>query len=199
MLEQGPARQTSAGNSADASCLPAFCTGCGKACRYYRLGYPDSCRHPSADILVCSMETSNSPNMALQPDEGRQTNSFPSGGDAGDILPDEIPFGVTRMEYDILRSGEINASKAGRDCCLGFLGSAVIGLIGLITQVEWGAAFRQTRLAPFIWAAVLFAVVLASACGALIQHRNCNRDNRPYYALMARLRRYFEEQDPSSV
>ena len=113
------------------------------------------------------METSDSAKMTSQPDDGNKTTVFPSGREEpGEILPDEIPFGLTRMEYDILRSGEVNASKAGRDCCLGFLGSAVIGLMGLITQVEWSGAFRQARLAPFIWAAVLFALVLASACGA---------------------------------
>jgi hypothetical protein len=164
------------------------------------LGYHDRNGYASAAILVSNMETSESAKTTSQPDGGNKTTVLPSGREEpGEILPDEIPFGLTRMEYDILRSGETNASRAGRDCCLGFLGSAVIGLMGLITQVQWGEAFRQARLAPFIWAGVLFAVAVASACGAFIQHRNCNRDNHPYYALMARLRRYFEEQDPSSV
>ena len=133
--------------------------------------------------------------MPLHPNEEYKPVS-PAREESGEILPDEIPFGLTRMEYQILRSGEINQSKAGRDFCLGSLLSAVIGLLGLIMQLNWSEAFRQARLGPFIWAAVLFGVALASACGALIQHWHGTRDNRPYYALRARLTRYFEEQGP---
>jgi hypothetical protein len=143
---------------------------------------------------------SESANMPLQPNEEYKPGVVaPVREEPGEILPDEIPFGLTRMEYQILRGGEINESRAGRDFCLGSLLSAVTGLLGLIMQVNWGETFRQARLGPFVWAAVLFGVALASAFGALIQHRHGARDNRPYYALMARLTRYFEERDPSNV
>ena len=64
----------------------------------------------------------------------------------GDLLPDEIPFSLTRMEYHVLSVGQNNESRAGRNFSLGFLGSALIGLVALVTQVDWGQAFRQARL-----------------------------------------------------
>jgi hypothetical protein len=114
-------------------------------------------------------------------------------------ISDEIPFTLTRMEYQVLRAGESTESRAGRDLCLGFLGSALIGLVALITEVNWETAFRQARLAPFIWAAVLFAFVLSSACGAVIYQRHYTRNNRAHDALMWRLTQFFEDQDPSSL
>jgi hypothetical protein len=112
----------------------------------------------------------------------------------GDLLPDEIPFSLTRMEYRVLCSGETNESRASRNFFLGLLVSAVLGLAALLAEVDWAQAFRQARPWAFVWAALLFAVVICSACCAAIQHRHSIRDNRPYYALMTRLREYFEEE-----
>lgn len=114
-------------------------------------------------------------------------------------LSDEIPFTLTRMEYQVLRAGEIDESRAGRNFCLGFLGSALIGLLALIMEVNWETAFRQARVLPFIWAAVLFGLVLSSSCGALIYQRHSTRNNQPYESLMWRLTQFFEEQGPSSL
>ena len=156
------------------------------------------------------------PDQSLQVDEG--LTSQPSVGAAatapsaeahisevasersdgfGDLLPDEIPFSLTRMEYRVLCTGEMNESKASRNVFIGLLASAVIGLAAVVTSVDWAAAFHQVRVLPFLWAALLFAVVVCSACCTAIQHRHWMRDNRPYYALMARLRQYFEEDQTS--
>jgi hypothetical protein len=117
-----------------------------------------------------------------------------TGEQGGELLPDEIPFGLTRMEYRILCAGATNESQAGRNLFLGSLASALAGLAALVTEVDWTTAFRQARVAPFVWAALLFGIVLCSAGCAIVQHRHVNRDNRPYYALMSRLREYFEEE-----
>jgi hypothetical protein len=137
---------------------------------------------------------SESTNRPVELHEGPKPRVFSSAQEEpGEMLPDELPFSLTRIEYHTLCAGENNESRAGYNLCLGFLGSALVGLAGLVTQVNWGEAFRQARVAPFIWAALLFGFVLSSACGALIQRQHYTRDGRPYYALMARLRRYFEE------
>jgi hypothetical protein len=98
------------------------------------------------------------------------------------------------MEYRVLCTGETNESKASRNLFLGLFAGALVGLAALIPEVDWPKAFHEVRPWPFLWAALLFAVVICSACCAAIQHRHSNRDNRPYYALMARLRQYFEEE-----
>jgi len=124
------------------------------------------------------------------------TGTYSEINDAGgDLLPDEIPFCLTRMEYRVLCTGEINASKARRNFFLGLLLSSLIGLAAVFTSVDWAAAFHQVHLAPFIWTALLFASVICSICGAAIYHRHSQRDNRPYEALLTRMRQYFLEEE----
>src|SRR5713226_2030447 len=103
-------------------------------------------------------------------------------------LPDENLATLSRVEFQVLRDGEVNEARAGRDLCLGFLGSAAIGFIGLISTVDWNATFHLGRKAPFIWTELLLAIVLASACGALIYHRRYQRtrNNSAYASLIKR-------------
>lgn len=107
--------------------------------------------------------------------------------------PDEILATLSGVEFQVLRDGEVNQARAGRDLCLGFLGSAAIGFIGLIATVDWDAAFHQARKGPFIWTALLFAIILSSACGALIYHRRYGRtsSSSAYADLMKRLANHF--------
>jgi hypothetical protein len=111
-------------------------------------------------------------------------------------LPDENLATLSRVEFKVLQDGEVNEAKVGRDLCLGFLGSAVFGFIGLVATIDWGASFH---LGIFIWPALLFAVVLASACGALIYHRRYTRTlkDSAYSDLMKRLADHFAKQHPS--
>src|SRR6266481_5402621 len=100
--------------------------------------------------------------------------------------PDEILATLSGVEFQVLRDGEVNNAKAGRQLCIGFLGSATMGFIGLIATTDWGAAFQPGR---FIWIAVLFAIILSSAFGALIYHGRYRRtlDKSAYSDLMKRL------------
>jgi|GEM_PF-7072475 len=114
-------------------------------------------------------------------------------------LPDENLATLSRVEFQVLLDGEVNEARAGRDLCLGFLGSAVVGLIGLIATIDWDTAFHQARKAPFIWTELLSAIVLSSACGALIYQRRYTRTrkNSAYSDLMKRLADHFTKQQPS--
>lgn len=107
--------------------------------------------------------------------------------------PDENLATLSRVEYTVLRDGEVNEARAGRDLCLGFLLSATIGFVGLIATIDWDTAFHQSRKAPFIWTAILFAIVLSSACGALIYHSHYERTRKKsaYSDLMTRLADHF--------
>lgn len=111
-------------------------------------------------------------------------------------LPDENLATLSRVEFQVLHDGEVNQTRAGRDLCLGFLGSAAIGFIGLIATTDWDAAFHLGR---FIWIALLFAIAVAAGCGALIYHRRCQRtlNNSAYSDLMKRLAGHFTGQHPT--
>jgi hypothetical protein len=112
--------------------------------------------------------------------------------------PDENLATLRQVEFRVLLDGEVNQARAGRDLCLGFLGSAAIGFIGLIATVDWDTAFHQAHKAPFVWTALLFAIILSSACGTLIYHRRYERTRKTsaYSDLMTRLTEHFAGQDP---
>ncbi len=65
-------------------------------------------------------------------------------------LPDENLATLSTVEFKVLQDGEVNEAKVGRDLCLGFLGSAVFGFIGLVATIDWSAPFH---LGIFIWPA----------------------------------------------
>jgi hypothetical protein len=112
--------------------------------------------------------------------------------------PDENLATLTRMEFQVLRDGELNQARAGRDLCLGFFVSAAIGFVGLIATVDWDMAFRLTRKAPFLWTGLLFAIVVSSVCGALIyqQRARQSRNNSAYSSLLEELGEHFARQRP---
>jgi len=114
--------------------------------------------------------------------------------------PDENLATLSVSEFQILCDGEVNEAKVGRNLCLGFFVSAAIGFVGLFATIDWDAAFHQSRKSPFIWTALLFAIVLASSCGALIYHRRYQRTrgNSAYARLMKRMADSFESQEPPS-
>jgi prepilin signal peptidase PulO-like enzyme (type II secretory pathway) len=79
---------------------------------------------------------------------------------------------------------------------LGILGSAVIGLIGLVATIDWDTAFHQARKTPFVWTALLFAIALASACGALIYQVRYQKTHASsaYSTLIKRLADHFAKR-----
>lgn len=113
-------------------------------------------------------------------------------------LPDENLAMLSRVEFKVLRDGDPNEARAGRDLCLGFLGSAAFGFVGLIATIDWNGAFHLGQRAPFIWTGLLFTMAFASAFGAVIYHRRYKRtlNNSAYSDLMKRLADHFTKQNP---
>lgn len=108
-------------------------------------------------------------------------------------LPDEELAVLRKMEFQVLLDGDIAGARAGRDMFLGFLISGMIGLIGILATTDWGEVFTKGKWGTAIWAAVMFAIVLASAVGAAIcanrQHR-VSQDSA-YSSLISRLQKHF--------
>jgi hypothetical protein len=111
--------------------------------------------------------------------------------------PDENLAILSQMEFQVLIDGEVNNARAGRDLCLGLLGSAVIGLIGLVATVDWDTAFHKTLKAPFFFTLVLCVIAAASCCGAIIQHQSYRhkRNGSAYSSLMKKLTDQFGPRD----
>jgi hypothetical protein len=135
-------------------------------------------------------------NTPAQPPRGPAT--FEAGTLHVERLPDESLALLSRVELQVLRDGEVNEAKAGRDLCLGVLASAAIGLIGMISTIDWDAAFLGRRPAPFIWAAILLAIIAAFGLGAAIYHSRYERTlhHSAYADLMKRLEEHFKKHNP---
>ena len=136
--------------------------------------------------------------MSAPPQPPRDPATFEAGTLHVSRRPDEALATLSRVEFQVLLDGEVNQARAGRDLCLGFFGSAVIGLIGLIATVDWDTTFSKAQKGPLIWAGILFAIIVSSALGALIYHmRYCRtRKDSAYSDLMARLADHFKKPRP---
>jgi len=108
-------------------------------------------------------------------------------------LPDEELAGLRKIEFQLLLDGDIAGARAGRDMFLGFFISGIIGLFGLLATTEWGEVFKSGKWGTAVWAAVMFAIVLASAVGATIcaiQQHKFSKDSA-YSSLIDRLQWHF--------
>jgi len=109
----------------------------------------------------------------------------------------EILATLNRVEFQVFRDGEVSTDRAWRDLCFGLFGSALIGLIGLFSTIDWDQAFHLARKGPFIWTVILFGIVFGSAVGAIICHLRYQRmrTNSAYSGLMIRMEKHFGLED----
>lgn len=106
-------------------------------------------------------------------------------------LPDERVAIVTRMDFEVLKDGEVSEMRGLRDVCIGILGSGLFGLIGLFVTIDW--ATKSVK--PYIWTALMVAIILASFALAIICHHQASlrRGCSAYATLMNRLTKHFSE------
>jgi hypothetical protein len=108
--------------------------------------------------------------------------------------PDEELAGLSKIEFQVLLGGDITSARAGRDLFLGFLISGIIGLAGLLATTNWADVFTKDKWGTAVWAAVMLAIVVASAVGAVIftiRQYKISRDSA-YSNLIVRLKQHFD-------
>jgi hypothetical protein len=118
-------------------------------------------------------------------------------------LPDEELGALTKMDFQVLLAGDKSELKSGRDLCLGFLISGLLGLGSLATTVDWVVVFTKNEWGTALWAVLMLLVVGASASGAFIYGREARRasTDSPYSSLIYRLKKHFgiiPEADPQN-
>ena len=119
------------------------------------------------------------------------------GGMIVSKLPDEPGVPVRRDQFDILCEGGVAEPRASRDVCLGILGAALAGMIGVLATTEWDSVWNTGRRWPFIfWVAILLVMVSGSAVGALIYEvrRRSTKANSPYSRVVAQLTKLYDDQ-----
>jgi hypothetical protein len=85
--------------------------------------------------------------------------------------PDEIGFPLREDEFRILREGDANEARAGRDFCLGSCLTAALGLLGIVATADWVAILQHPRKLPFIVCAAMLGIAAGCGTGSVIYHR----------------------------
>jgi hypothetical protein len=108
-------------------------------------------------------------------------------------LPDEERALLSKVECEVLLDGDIGAARAGRDMFLGFLISGLVGLIGLLATPDWHDVFTNGKWGTAVWVGVMFAIVLASVVGAVINRGRLSKVMREsaYSNVIGRLKKHF--------
>lgn len=119
-------------------------------------------------------------------------NTLLVGNQVIKIQPDEEVVALTEMGFRVLLEGDVGGTRAGRDMCLGFFISGLVGLIGLIAAT-WNDIFSKGEWGWAIWIVVMLAIVAGSAVGAAIcgyRHYKILNDS-PYSNLVTKLKKHF--------
>jgi len=141
-------------------------------------------------------------NASEQSEHSSETDTHGGGGFVAQYSlvqqsPAEVVPTLSRLEFHVLKDGEVSSTRAGRDLCIGISFTGLIGSIGLCFTIDWDASFRLAHWTPFIWTGLLFAITASSAVGALIyglRYSHALKDSA-YSSTMKRLADHFSKQD----
>lgn len=114
--------------------------------------------------------------------------------------PDERLAVLSRMDFAVLKDGEINGPKATRDLCFSVAITGVAGFIGLVATVDWHSALESHRIVPFIWAGMLAVLAISFfsvACFFQIQIKRA-KNSSAYSILIKRLEEDFSRTDQAN-
>jgi hypothetical protein len=110
--------------------------------------------------------------------------------------PDEMAFALREEEFRILCEGEVSASRSNRDVCIGIAFTALVGLIGVLSIVDWASAWNAGHRGWLFWLGILLISLSGATMGALVHHmrlRNVS-DNSAYSRLRQRITDWFGAQ-----
>jgi hypothetical protein len=112
-------------------------------------------------------------------------------------LPDRRHATLSRMDFAVLKDGDVSGIRASRDLCGGIACSGLIGFIGLIAAIDWDAAMRAGHLGSFIWAGTLGVIFASSFAVAVFYQIQIYRANTSsaYSILMKRLEEHFSANE----
>jgi hypothetical protein len=136
-----------------------------------------------------------------EPIHDEEIRGFVAQSSTVDQLPDERLAVLRRMDFAVLKDGEVGGVRATRDLCYGIGATAVVGFIGVVATVDWKAAMKAAQLGPFLWAGVLGVLSLAALGIAIFYHIQIRRirGSSAYSILMKRLEDHFSETNAEST
>jgi hypothetical protein len=131
----------------------------------------------------------SSPQASLR--EGYQVRSM-----VATETPAERTFALGYDEFRNLCDENNGAERAGKDLCLGLCFGALVGLISVISTVDWDTIWMKGRGRFLLCSAVLLAIAAGSAAGATIYWRKMAREDTAYSRLRKKISEFFEPEPP---
>lgn len=111
--------------------------------------------------------------------------------------PNEMGFPLREEEFHVLCEGEVSTARSSRDVCIGVCATALAGLIGVLSTVDWETAWKPEHRSWFLfWLATLLVLVSGSGVGAWIHHSRLRRafEDSPYSRLTKRVIDWFNAE-----
>jgi hypothetical protein len=133
---------------------------------------------------------------AIQP-EVQLPKGYEVGTTIVEPLPAERAYPLKNPDYLTLCDGADSKGRAGRDLYLGFFLSAVIGIVGMLSGVDWPTVFAQKKwmiMANFL---VLVIIAAGSACGCGVHWNRMRREDTTYTRLKKTISDFFEVKAPN--
>jgi hypothetical protein len=128
----------------------------------------------------------------------QQEAALPQGYQVGTTvvmpLPAERAYPLKEPDFLTLCDGTHGNERAGRDFHAGLFVSAVVGLIGLLSCVDWVNVFAQRRWMMLGCFLLLVAISAVSAWGCIHYWQQMRKENTPYTRLKAAILDFFQTQ-----
>jgi hypothetical protein len=107
-------------------------------------------------------------------------------------LPAQRAFPLRRADFLTLCDENNGSERASRDLHGGFFISAVIGLTGLISSIDWSKPFTSEKVS-YTSFLLLLVIAAATGWGCLYHWRRIKRENTPYTRLRQFISEFFDE------
>lgn len=109
-------------------------------------------------------------------------------------LPADRAYPLRRLDFLRLCDGASGDETAGKHLCIGAFITALIGMVGLLSCVDWPTVFVRQRWPMLLSFAVLMIFAAASAYGWIVHSIRLRRENTPYTRVKHVILEFFEIQ-----
>jgi hypothetical protein len=130
------------------------------------------------------------------PEPNQLEIALPQGYEVGttivEPLPAERAYPLKNPDFLTLCDGMDGKERAGRDLHIGLFVSAIVGIAGLLSCVDWPTVFAQKKWMLLTCFLALVIICAASACGCAIHWNRMCRENTTYTRLKRTISEFFE-------
>jgi hypothetical protein len=106
-------------------------------------------------------------------------------------LPAQRAFPLKHADFLTLCDENNGSERASRDLHLGLVISAAIGLIGLISSIDWSKPFTSQKV-PYTSFLLLLVIEAATGWGCFHHWRRMHWENTPYTRLKQVITEFFQ-------